>query len=199
LQLQVPDLSDTPPAIYHLGGSVLLEVKHRQLSRQVGVFIVHPLENSMVFFDFTNAMLDEGATFIFGSWICVAGGAGSFRWHLVDDMNLEASTASQRSSLNKFINNLDVTLLPYLTTEIEEESLFNVISTWATLVLLRSDLIWSKDLCTLLPFVTQHGHYLLEAHAIRDPLRIGGRLGSCAQDRRRMLQLLHGSYQQGSC
>jgi hypothetical protein len=42
-------------------------VKHRQLVRQVGGFVEHPPENSMASFNFTNAMLDEGTTFIFGS------------------------------------------------------------------------------------------------------------------------------------
>jgi hypothetical protein len=47
-------------------------VKHRQLARQVGVFIEHPLENSMASLSFTSNVLDEGTTFIFGSWICIA-------------------------------------------------------------------------------------------------------------------------------
>jgi hypothetical protein len=42
-------------------------VKHRQLARQVGVFIEHPPENSMASFNFTSAELGEGTTFIFGS------------------------------------------------------------------------------------------------------------------------------------
>jgi hypothetical protein len=46
-------------------------VKHRQLVRQVRVFIEHPPEISMASFNFTSAVLDKGTTFIFGSWICV--------------------------------------------------------------------------------------------------------------------------------
>jgi hypothetical protein len=42
-------------------------VKHRQLARQVGMFIEHPLENTMASLSFTSNMLDEGTTFIFGS------------------------------------------------------------------------------------------------------------------------------------
>jgi hypothetical protein len=38
----------------------------------------------MATFNFTNAVLDEGTTFIFGSWVCVADGAGSFCRHLVE-------------------------------------------------------------------------------------------------------------------
>jgi hypothetical protein len=55
-----------------------MAVKHRQLARQVGVFIEHPPENSMASFSFTSTVLDEGTTFIFGSWICVTNGLGGF-------------------------------------------------------------------------------------------------------------------------
>jgi hypothetical protein len=67
-------------------------VKHRQLARQVGVFIEHPPENSMASFNFTSAMLDKGTTFIFASWICIANGSGGFNSHLVDSRKPEAST-----------------------------------------------------------------------------------------------------------
>jgi hypothetical protein len=46
-------------------------VKHRQLAHQVEVFIEHPVENSMASLSFTSNVLDEGTTFIFGSWIYV--------------------------------------------------------------------------------------------------------------------------------
>jgi hypothetical protein len=42
------------------------------------VFIEHLLENSMASLSFTSNVLDEGTTFIFGSWINVANGLGSF-------------------------------------------------------------------------------------------------------------------------
>jgi hypothetical protein len=69
-------------------------VKHRQLARQVGVFIEHPPENSMVSFNFTSVVLDEGTTFIFGSWICIANGLGGFNSHLVDSRKLETSAST---------------------------------------------------------------------------------------------------------
>jgi hypothetical protein len=47
-------------------------VKHRQLTRQVGVFIKDPPENSMASINFTSAVLNEGTTFTFGSWVCIA-------------------------------------------------------------------------------------------------------------------------------
>jgi hypothetical protein len=42
-------------------------VKHRQLTRHLGVFIEHLLENSMASISFTSNVLDESTTFIFGS------------------------------------------------------------------------------------------------------------------------------------
>jgi hypothetical protein len=56
-------------------------IKHQQLARQVVVFIEHPLENSMASFNFTSTVLDEGTTFIFSSWICVANSLGGFSSH----------------------------------------------------------------------------------------------------------------------
>jgi hypothetical protein len=89
-------------------------VKHRQLTRQVGVFIKHPLENLMASLSFTSNVLDEGITFIFGSWICVANGLGGFISHLVDSRKLEASAAIRRSNLDSFIDDLGELLLPDL-------------------------------------------------------------------------------------
>jgi hypothetical protein len=66
-------------------------VKHRQLARQVGVFIEHPLKNSMASLSFTSNMLDKGTTFIFGSWICVANSFSGFNSCLVDSRKPEAS------------------------------------------------------------------------------------------------------------
>jgi hypothetical protein len=129
-----------------------LEVKHRQLARQVEVFIEHPSANSLTFFNFTSVVLIEGTTFIFGSWVCVADGAGNFRRHFIDDMKSEASVASQRNGLDEFIDNLDETLLPDITREVVEESVFNATPTRAAPVLLRSDLILSEDPRIQLPF-----------------------------------------------
>jgi hypothetical protein len=42
------------------------------------VFIEHPPENLMAFFNLTSVMLDEGKTFVFNSWVCIADSAGSF-------------------------------------------------------------------------------------------------------------------------
>jgi hypothetical protein len=66
-----------------------LAVKHRQLARQVRVFIEHPLENSMASFDFTSTVLDEGTTFIFGSWVYITNSLGGYNSHLADTKELE--------------------------------------------------------------------------------------------------------------
>jgi hypothetical protein len=116
-----------------------LAVKHRQLARQVGVIIEHPPENSMASFSFTSTMLDEGTTFVFGSWICVTNGSGGFNCHLVDSRKPEASTASRCNDLDEFVDNHDELMLPDPAREIERMSVFIATSTHATPGLLSSD------------------------------------------------------------
>jgi hypothetical protein len=98
-------------------------VKHRQLVHQVGVFTASPLENLMASLSCTSTMLDEGTTFIFSSWICVANGLGGFNSHLVDSRN----------------SDLDELLLPNLVWQVEKISVFNAISTHAAPELVGSD------------------------------------------------------------
>jgi hypothetical protein len=119
-------------------------VKHRQLARQVGVFIEHPPENSMASFNFTSVMLDEGMTFIFGSWICVANDLGGFNSHLANSKEPEATSSTQSSNLDDFIDNLDEVLLPNLAQQIEKVSIFHTTSTHDAPDLFRSDLNRSK-------------------------------------------------------
>jgi hypothetical protein len=99
------------------------------------MFIEHPPENSIVSFNFTSAMLDEGTTFIFGSWICLANGLGGFNSYLVDFRKPEASTSTRSSDLDEFINNLDELLLP----QIEKMSVFDRTSTRDAPKLVGSD------------------------------------------------------------
>jgi hypothetical protein len=103
------------------------------------VFIEHPPENSMAPFSFTSTVLDEGTTFIFGSWICIANGLGAFNGHLADSRKPEAFAANQCSDLHEFNDNLDELLLPDLAGEIKRMSIFNATSTRATLGPLGSD------------------------------------------------------------
>jgi hypothetical protein len=102
------------------------------MARQVAVFIEHPPENSMASLSFTSTMLDEGTTFIFGSWICVANGLGGFNSYLDNSKKPEASTQPRQSDLDEFIDNLDELLLPDLARQIEKMSVFNATSTHAT-------------------------------------------------------------------
>jgi hypothetical protein len=70
----------------------------------------------MATFNFTSAVLDEGTTFIFGSWICIADGASDFHRHLIDNVKPEAPVATVRSDLDEFIDNLGEMLLPDLAS-----------------------------------------------------------------------------------
>jgi hypothetical protein len=93
----------------------------------------------MASFSFTSIVLDEGTTFIFGSWICIANAVGGFNDHLADSRKPEASTPTQSSDLARFVGNLDELLLPYPAGEIERISIFDVTSTHAAPGLLRLD------------------------------------------------------------
>jgi hypothetical protein len=119
-------------------------VKHRQLVHQVGVFIEHPPENSMALFNFTNAVLDKGTTFIFGSWICVANGS----------RKPEASKSTRSSNLDEFIDNLDKLLLPDLALQIEKMSIFDATSTCDAPELAGSDSNQSEGTTRLSPSPT---------------------------------------------
>jgi hypothetical protein len=89
-----------------------MAIKHRQLAHQVGVFIEHPPENLMASFNFTSAILDEGTTFIFGSWICVANDLGGFNSHLANSRKPEASSSTPSTDLDEFIDNLESCCFP---------------------------------------------------------------------------------------
>jgi hypothetical protein len=103
-------------------------VKHRQLACQVGEFIEHPPETLMASFNFTSVMLDEGTTFIFGSWIYATNGLGGFNSHLADSSKLEVSASTRSSDLDDFTDNLDELVLPDLALQIEKKSVFDATS-----------------------------------------------------------------------
>ena len=60
----------------------------------------------------------QGATFVFGSWVCVSNGLGGFDSHLTNSPTLKATTSK---SFNRFAGSEDhgVMLLPDLAKEIE--------------------------------------------------------------------------------
>jgi hypothetical protein len=113
-------------------------VKHRQLARQVEVFIKHLSENSMASLNFTSTVLDESTTFIFGFWICVANGLGGFNSYLADSRKPEASTTTRRSDLDEL-------LLPDLVRQIEKISVFDATSTHAAPELVGLDSNRSRE------------------------------------------------------
>jgi hypothetical protein len=81
-------------------------VKHRQLARQVGERIEDLPANSMASFQFTRSVPSQGTTFVFGSWVCIADGAGSFHRFLVN-MKPKNPMADPHSDLDKFVDDLD--------------------------------------------------------------------------------------------
>jgi hypothetical protein len=80
----------------------------------------------MASYIFTSTVLDEGITFIFGSWICITNGLGCFNSHLADSRKPEASTPTRCSDLDKLVNNLNELLLPDHVREIETASVFDI-------------------------------------------------------------------------
>jgi hypothetical protein len=60
----------------------------------------------------------QGATFVFGSWVCVANGSGGFDSHLTKPPTLKATSSESANKLAGSINH-GVILLPDLAKEIE--------------------------------------------------------------------------------
>ena len=89
--------------------------KHRQLARQIG-----DSASSMATFALNTIASPQGATFVFGSWVCVANGSGGFDSHLTNSPTLK--TTMSKSS-NKLAGSDDhgVMLLPDLAKEIEKK------------------------------------------------------------------------------
>ena len=84
-----------------------MAAKHRQLARQVGDFIKIDPANSMATFSFDCTMLNQGTTFVFGSWVCIANGSCRFNSHLADAREPEASASASRSNIDELAADLD--------------------------------------------------------------------------------------------
>ena len=91
--------------------------KHRQLARQIGD-LVSSSASSMATFAFSTMTPPRGATFIFGSWVCVANGSGGFDSHLTNSPTSNISTSEDPNKLARSYDR-SVTLLPDLAKEIE--------------------------------------------------------------------------------
>ena len=94
-----------------------LSGKHRQLARQVGDS-VSSSAISMATFAFSTMVPPQGATFIFGLWVCVANGSGGFDSHLTNSSTPKISTSGVSNKLARS-RDRGVTLLPDLSKEIE--------------------------------------------------------------------------------
>jgi hypothetical protein len=80
-----------------------LEVK---LELQIAVSIEHPPENLMSSFNLTSAELDEGTTFTFGSWVCIANSSGAFNNHLANPKKLEAYALTSSCDIDNLADDL---------------------------------------------------------------------------------------------
>jgi hypothetical protein len=85
--------------------------------------------------------------FVFGSWICIADGAGIFRRFLID-MKPKTPAADPRSDLDKFVDDLDDLSIHASTARIEEESASGVTSSGAASTFLGLDSFQSEDSCS---------------------------------------------------
>jgi hypothetical protein len=94
---------------------------------------------------FTSAVPPQGTTFIFGSWVCVVDGAGSFHRFIVD-MKPKTLAASFRRDIDEFVDNLDDLSTHGSAMKTEEESAFDATPSSAATTLLGLDLFQSKDL-----------------------------------------------------
>jgi hypothetical protein len=98
----------------------------------------------MASFQFSRSVPSQGTTFVFGLWVCVTNGAGSFCRFLID-MKPKTPTAVSQSDLDKFVDGLDDLLIHGSATRIEEESAFGATSYGAATTFLGLDLFQSKD------------------------------------------------------
>jgi hypothetical protein len=99
----------------------------------------------MASFQFTRSVPSQGTRFVFGSWICIADGAGSFRRFLIDKKP-KTTAAGPRSDLDKFIDDLDDLSIHASTARTEVESASGAASSGAAATFLGLELFQSKDL-----------------------------------------------------
>jgi hypothetical protein len=119
-------------------------VKYQQLAPQVGERVDDPPESLMASFQFTRLVPSQGTTFVFGSWVCIADGAGNFRQFLVD-MKPKTPAAGLHSDLDKFIDDLDDLSIHASAVKIEVESAPGVTSSGAAVTSLGLESSQSKD------------------------------------------------------
>jgi hypothetical protein len=94
-------------------------------------------------FQFTRSVPSEGTTFVFGSWVCIADGAGSFRQFLID-MKPKTPAAGPHSDLDKFVDDLDNLSIHGSATRTKEESASDATSSSTATTFLGLDSFQSK-------------------------------------------------------
>ena len=72
----------------------------------------------MAAFAFSTMAPPQGATFIFGSWVCIADGSGGFDSHLTNCPILKIAMSKDSNKLAESDDH-DIMLLPNLAKEIE--------------------------------------------------------------------------------
>ena len=83
----------------------------------------------MATFAFSTMTPPRGATFIFGSCVCVANGSGGFNSHLTNSPALKITTSEDFDKLAES-NDHGIMLLPDLAMEIKAKLEDNLSSTW---------------------------------------------------------------------
>jgi hypothetical protein len=125
-----------------LGGQ---PIKYRQLARQVVERVEDPPVSSMASFNFIKSVPSQGTTFVFGSWVCIADGAGNFQRFFVDMMP-KTFAADPRSGLDKFVDELNNLPLHTSTAQIKMESAPSSTSSGVVTTSPGLDLFQSRDL-----------------------------------------------------
>jgi hypothetical protein len=74
----------------------------------------------MATLSFSTMAFPQGATFVFGSWVCIANGSGGFDSHLASPIALEAISLESFNDLAGSEDHNDM-LLPDLAKEIEQK------------------------------------------------------------------------------
>jgi hypothetical protein len=101
----------------------------------------------MASFQFTRSVPFQGTAFVFGSWVCITDGAGSFSQFLVD-MKPKTSVASFRNNLDKFVDDLDNLSIHASVAGAKVESASSTTSSGAATTFLGLDSFQSKDSCS---------------------------------------------------
>jgi hypothetical protein len=98
----------------------------------------------MASFQFTRSVPSQGTTFVFGPWVCIVDGAGSFHRFLVD-MKPKTLTEDPHSDLDKFVDDLNDLSIHASAARIEVESASGVTSSGAASTFLGLDSFQSED------------------------------------------------------